>query len=65
MTQKERAEAQAWRKEHLKKVEDGIEAVRRYDVYAGTDGWNAPPAVLPRPGELAMGVYFDPEKNTR
>jgi hypothetical protein len=28
------------------------------------NGWMKPPRVLPRPGELAQGVFYDPDRNT-
>jgi len=65
MTEKERKEAQRWMGDHLRKISRDISNVRRFGVYAGMDGWNSPPAVMPRAGELAMGIFYDPEKNTR
>lgn len=65
MTKAEKKEALRKMKEYLEKVRRDSENVRHFGVYAGMDGWNSPPAVMPRAGELAMGVYFDPEWNTR
>lgn len=28
------------------------------------NGWMKPPRVMPRPGELAQGVFYDPDRNT-
>lgn len=29
------------------------------------NGWDSPPAQLPRFGEIAMGIVYDPQRNTR
>lgn len=65
MTQAEKKEALKWMEQQVKKVREDLLNIRRYNVYRGQDGWNSPPAVLPRSGEIAMGIHFDPEWNTR
>jgi hypothetical protein len=63
MTQDELDQAAARMDEEEKRLELGYKLLVERDE--APDGWNSPPALIPRPGELAMGFYYDPNWNTR
>lgn len=65
MTHEERSEVYEELRRYAKQRQDAYEKTRQRHENDGTDGWNRPPAIVPRPPELSMGVFYDPEWNTR
>ena len=64
--QREQAEARMEEMRALRRrLSKGYEVARAYLEETTPTSWESPPAQIPRAGELAMGVYFDPEWNTR
>lgn len=47
------------------RLRKGYERARVHLEATTLSGWDKPPAQIPRPGELAMGGFFDPDWNTR
>lgn len=45
-------------------TERGFRLLMEKDIYRDLNGAVRPPAQIPRAGEIAMGVYYDPEWNT-
>lgn len=65
MTKEQKVAAKQRMRNELNQIRADYEVFRDWHERNAPDGWNRPPAVLPRPGELAMGIFFDPFKNTR
>jgi hypothetical protein len=63
MTQKELDKAVERMRQETKDLKEGYESLRKRDPFP--DGWNSPPALIPGGFELAMGVCYDPDWNTR
>lgn len=63
VTQAELDAAAARMKEERRRLQVAYETVRREDRFP--NGWDSPPAVMPRAGETALGFGYDPDWNTR
>jgi hypothetical protein len=72
MTRKQKEKAiKDWERDK-KLARDAYRQLRAADVFDDRDGWNSPPAVIPKAGEISgneeaglAGTPFDPFANTR
>ncbi|HEY3572056.1 MAG TPA: hypothetical protein VGP73_29285 [Thermoanaerobaculia bacterium] len=64
MTKKKAAEAREAMRLKIAALDKEYKDLMASNAYESQDGWNSPPAQLPRAGEIAMGIFYDPYRNT-
>ncbi len=65
LSQTELQQARQEFKDSLKRNEELLVEAYRQSIHNGNNGWDRPPALIPSAFETAMGIGYDPRRNTR